>query len=264
MQNEPAIAPPNLLALPRDGLVQANIIHDFVRERVVANLGGCYGWLIRARYRSLLGWVAGRRIIDCGCGFGLFSRVALDAGYIVVAVDIDDVSLDIAQNVTAVPCRKESVYATSLPDQSCDTAVCCDSIQHFELDHFIPEMHRLGVRRIIVYDSNIHNPVLKMYRHINGHKESNDRTPGEIAAAFRRYRFEVTHMQYENIVSLPLSGGLQRAPVPGLTRFPGVISRVDGALSAVAFRLRIERWLSFRFCMVLSIRDAPSKRAGSR
>src|SRR5437868_3707252 len=139
MDNQPAVAPPDLLAVPRNSLVQADIIHDFARDRVLENLRGCYGWLIGERYRALLRWVEGRRIIDCGCGFGLFSRVALDAGYTVVAFDIDDVSLEIAQTVTAITCRKESVYATSLPDKSCDTAVCCDSIQHFELEYFLPE-----------------------------------------------------------------------------------------------------------------------------
>ena len=48
------------------------------------------------------------------------------------------VKLALARSISQIPCRKESVYATSLPDGSCDSAVCCDSIQHFDIGHFVP------------------------------------------------------------------------------------------------------------------------------
>lgn len=224
---------------------------------MVGNLTGCYGWLIRERYRSMLQWLWGRRIIDCGCGFGLFSRVALDAGYTVTAVDIDDASLEIAGNIAGITCRKESVYATSLPDRSCDTAVCCDSIQHFDLPYFLAELERLGISRVILYDSNIHNPLLKLYRRLTGHEESNDRTPEQLAAQFQAHGFQLTHLQYENVVALPLSGGLQRPPVPGLKNFPRAIERLDEILANVVRRLGISRWLTFRFLLVLSRHPVP-------
>jgi SAM-dependent methyltransferase len=256
MQDRAETGLPDLLTVPRYDLVKANIIHDFARERVLANLAGCYGRLIRERYRSLLEWVRGRRIIDCGCGFGTFSRVALDAGFVVAAVDIDDESLEIARQISGIPCRRESIYATSLPDRSCDTAVCCDSIQHFELEHFLTEIKRLGVGRVIVYDSNVHNPLLRLYRRLAGHEESHDRTPEELIAQFRRYGFELTHMQYENVVALALSGGLQRPPVPGVKNFPRAVERLDHVLAAIVRRLGFGRLLSFRFLIILSEANA--------
>jgi hypothetical protein len=40
----------------------------------------------------------------------------------------------------------------------------------------VPELKRLGVQRIIIYDSNISNPLLTGYHVLAGHKESNART----------------------------------------------------------------------------------------
>jgi hypothetical protein len=224
MQNEPAIAPPNLLALPRDGLVQANIIHDFVRERVVANLGGCYGWLIRARYRSLLRWVAGRRIIDCGCGFGLFSRVALVQR---IFRTIHRAVTRIAHTNPATPAKAgaRGKRKASTPPRS----LTSHAMRPFAVILFNSLILITLYRKCIAwaYDGlsyMMRTSTIQFSRctgHLSSHKESNDRTPGEIAGAFRKYRFEGTHMQYENIASLPLSGGLQRAPVPGPTRFSG-------------------------------------------
>src|SRR5579863_979924 len=155
MQNDLAANPPDLLAASRESLVEAHIIHDFPPAWVVDSLAGCYGALIRGVYREMLSYLKGRRIIDCGCGFGQFSRVAIDAGFDVTSVDIDDVSLALARDISRIPCRKESVYTTSLPDGSSDTAVCCDSIQHFDIAQFVPELKRLGVQRIVIYDSNV-------------------------------------------------------------------------------------------------------------
>lgn len=251
MQNDPEASRPDLLAASRQSLVDAHIVHDFRLARVRANLAGCYGTLIGRDYRDMLSFLKGRRIIDCGCGFGQFSRVAIDAGFDVTSVDIDDASLALARDISRIPCRKESVYATSLPDGSRDTAVCCDSIQHFEIERFAPELKRLGVQRIVIYDSNISNPLLTGYRAIAGHKESHDRTAATIVREFREHGYEAVALRYENVISLPISGGLQRPPVPLVHRFPGAIQNLDRLLAQAARLLKLDRHLTFRFLMVL-------------
>src|SRR5436853_3267462 len=70
----------------------------------------------------------------------LVCRLLLEKKNHVTPIDIDDNSLALARSISQIPCRKESVYATSLPERSCDSAVCCDSIQHFDISHFAPSM----------------------------------------------------------------------------------------------------------------------------
>ena len=262
MQNDPEAKPQDLLAASRQSLLDAHIIHDFRLARVKDNLAGCYGILIGKVYRDMLSLLKGGRVIDCGCGFGQFSRVALDAGFEVTSVDIDEASLALAHDISHIPCRRESVYATSLPDNSCDSAVCCDSIQHFDIGRLAPELNRLGVRRIVIYDSNISNPFLTGYRALAGHRESHDRTAAAIAQEFSRHGYDLAALRYENVVALPISGGLQRAPAPLLHRFPDAIQTVDRLLTRSARLLGLERVLTFRFLMILDRRESPPPEHG--
>ena len=252
--------PPDLAAASRTDLLQSHVIHDFRRQRVVENLRGCYGQLMSTVYRDMLRLVVGNRVIDCGCGFGQFSRVALDAGFDVTSFDIDDASLDIAYTVSGIRPIRESVYATSLADGSRDTAVCCDSIQHFDIGHFAREVERLGVDRVIVYDSNIKNPLLGGYRLLTGHKETNDRTAEAIVAEFEAQGFDCVMRRYENIVSLPVSGGFQRRPLPIVHRRPKAIAAIDAWMAQASRRCGLDRWLAFRFLLVLDRRGSPLHR----
>jgi SAM-dependent methyltransferase len=263
MQNNQEVASQDLLAAARESLVESHIVHDFEPARVLDNLAGCYGTLIQGVYREMLPLLKGRRIIDCGCGFGQFSQVAINAGFEVTSVDIDDTSLAIASEVSRISCRRESIYATSLPDGSCDTAVCCDSIQHFDIGEFVCELNRLGVQRIVIYDSNISSPLLALYRSIAGHRERNDRTADAIVCEFFDYGYDIVAVRYENVVSLPISGGFQRRPVPLLHRFPGAIQRIDRRLERVARLLGLDRFLTFRFLLVLDRRDGPKTAAAA-
>lgn len=242
---------PDLLTESRESLVDSHVIHEFDLKRVTENLSGCYGKIMGMVYREMLPLINGTRVLDCGCGFGQFSQVAIDAGFKVTPIDIDDVSLAIASEISKVPCRKESAYSTTLQDNSCDTAVCCDSIQHLEIGHLTPELERIGVKRVIIYESNVRNPFLMLYHAITGHEESNERNAEEIVHEFRRFGYNQVSLKYENIVSLPFSGGLQRRPVLLLGRFPAFIHRMDRAFGRVARALKLDRWLAFRFVIVL-------------
>lgn len=244
-------SPPDVLAASRAELVESHVIHEFDSSRVVANLKGSYGQIMARVYRSMLPLIKGTRIVDCGAGFGQFSRIAIDAGLTVKSIDIDDASLSIARHVMGVPVEKESAYAIGLPDGSCDTVVCCNSIQHLDIAHLVTEARRLGATRVIIYNSNIENPYLIRYREKTGHEESNDRTADEIAEEFKALGFSQTLRRYENVLALALSGGFQRAPVPILGKAPGLIYTIDKAVSIMLRAIGLDRRLAFRFVIVL-------------
>ncbi|MBV8830021.1 MAG: class I SAM-dependent methyltransferase [Acidobacteriaceae bacterium] len=252
----------DVLAQSRETLLKAHIIHDFNMERVRANLIGCYGIIMAHVYRRMLRFVCGSRLIDCGCGFGQFARVAIDAGYQVHAVDIDDNSLELARQLSGIPCRKESVYATSLPDNSCDTAVCCDSVQHFDLRQLAPELGRLGVQRIIIYDSNLQNRFLKYHRAATGHEERNDLSVNDIVRELTQLGYSAMLLRYENYLSLPLSGGFQQAPFSLANRFPRAVYSLDQMLAPVVRTIGLEHQFAFRFLLIFdrasgtSVKDA--------
>jgi len=241
--------------MSREQLVHSHAIHEFDVDLAVRNARGCYGELIRRFYRPILEQLAGRRrILDCGAGFGLFTRHALDMGYQVVPIDIDDVSIELARRISNVETVKLNAYDTGLPDGHVDAAACLDSIQHFDLDLLIPELSRLGVRQVIVYDSNVSNPLLKAYRSAAGHEESHDYTPAELVSRFEAAGYRLVLKRYENFLSLPVSGGFQRPAVPLLSRVPALVYRADCLLRILLKAVFLDRVLAFRFLLVLERR----------
>lgn len=79
------------------------------------------------------------------------------------------------------------------------------------------------MRRVVIYDSNIENSMLLRYRKVVGHEESHDRPADEIIDEFRSCGYELRSLEFENFLALPISGGLQRPPIPIFSRFPSTI-----------------------------------------
>lgn len=248
---DPLLHASDLSAASRNDLVDAHIVHEFDLGRVKRNHQGCYGELIRQRYLNILPLLRGKRVLDCGCGFGTFSQIAAEAGFDVYPVDIDDRSIEVARVINGLNVFKESVYHTSLADGSRDIAVCFDSIQHFEINFLLPELSRLGIRQVLIYDSNIQNPFLQTYRRAVKHQESQELAPQDIAYQFERGGFRLAYQGYENFISLPVSGGYQLPPWPIVHRFPSAIRIVDGVFERLFATAKLSRWFAFRFLLIL-------------
>lgn len=244
-----ANAPPDVVAANRNDLVASHVVHEFDETLVRSNLEGCYGIIMRQIYESILDDLPHRRLLDCGCGFGLFSHVASKRGFDIISLDIDDHSIRLAQQLFGLPVRRESIYRTSLPENSRDVAVFFDSIQHLELQYVLPELNRLNVKAVLIYESNLLNPVLRLYRAAIGHEESHDYSPSSLVRAFQKSGFRLRHMRFDNLLSLPISGGLHRRPLPFLHRFPGTILKIDRALSMLIRLIRLDRVFGLRFIL---------------
>jgi SAM-dependent methyltransferase len=234
----------------RRRLIEQNIIHEFDEATATSNLLGCYGAIQRRRYSSLLDLIVGQRVLDGGCGLGLLSKICLDAGYRVVSIDVDERSIQLAQRLYSIHCRRASVYRTTLQDGAIDTALLFDVIEHLDLAPLAVELTRLGTRRLIVYDSNTSNPLLRWYRRRRNHVEHAEYAPTDIVAGFLAAGFRLTEQRYLDTLALPISGGLQYPPLPVLSHFPDVVLAVDRLVTGALRLMRLDRWLTFRYLLV--------------
>ena len=128
----------------RPDLLEQNVIHEFDHALVRRNLHGCYGQLATRFYEQIFAHIVGTRVLDVGCGFGLFSHLCRAHGFRVDSIDIDEQSLEIAREEFQLKCRSESVYDTSLEENSIDTIVFNDVICHLEFPRLMQEVNRLG------------------------------------------------------------------------------------------------------------------------
>jgi SAM-dependent methyltransferase len=237
-------------------LLEQNVIHEFDAALVRRNLRGCYGQTATRFYCTMFPHILGTRVLDVGCGFGLFSHLCKQRGFHVHSIDIDEQSLEIARSEFQLDCRLESVYETSLAGDSIDTVAFNDVICHLEFSRLMPEIHRLRANRLILFDSNIANPLLNGYRRWSGHEEFRDYTLREIVDNVEHMGFRKVHSAYHNYLCLPISGGLQRNPLPLAHRFPGSIFFFDRVLQAIVPWMGLSRFLAFRYLAIFDKDDA--------
>lgn len=51
--------------------------------------------------KKLIGEVSGKKVIDCGCGFGIYSIHCAEQGAVVTALDISDTMIQLAKQKAA-------------------------------------------------------------------------------------------------------------------------------------------------------------------
>jgi O-antigen biosynthesis protein len=87
-----------------------------------------------ARYRFAAAVVAGRRVLDAGCGVGWGSQVLLDYG----ATSVDGVDIDesaISESIQRCPAGtfvRADLTALPFPERHFDVIVCFEAIEHVE------------------------------------------------------------------------------------------------------------------------------------
>jgi ubiquinone/menaquinone biosynthesis C-methylase UbiE len=107
--------------------------------------------------RELLGDVAGKRVLDAGCGTGYLSRQLADRGAVVTGVDFSDAMIEIARaDHPELDFRRESVATlASVDDASFDAVVANYVLMDVaDLDGAVAAFHRVlrpGGMAVVVF-----------------------------------------------------------------------------------------------------------------
>ncbi|AHF91021.1 SAM-dependent methyltransferase [Opitutaceae bacterium TAV5] len=110
-------------------------------DRSVHGLAGAAEW---PAIRPLLPELAGKRVVDLGCGFGWFCRFAHEQGAAqVLGVDVSEKMLARARAMSpgAIDYRRADLATLVLPESSCDFA--WSSLALHYLEHLAPVFARV-------------------------------------------------------------------------------------------------------------------------
>ncbi|WP_395489349.1 class I SAM-dependent methyltransferase [Cedecea davisae] len=102
-------------------------------DRSIKGLDGAPEW---AKVKSMLPPLAGKQVLDLGCGYGWFCRYARDAGAEkVVGLDVSSLMLAKAREMTdgtGIEYRQEDLSALRLPAESIDVAYSSLALHYLE------------------------------------------------------------------------------------------------------------------------------------
>lgn len=141
------------------------------------------------------------RVLEIGCGTGLFTQELAQTGHTIVAIDISEALIRKAKervtavNVSFVPVN---AYDTTFPSSSFDFIVGSSSLHHLEVDKALNEFFRIlkPGGRILFTEPNMLNPQVALIKNIPFLKRKAGDSPDEtafvrwkIAGALRQHAF---------------------------------------------------------------------------
>ena len=157
-----------------------------------------------------LGDLAGKRVIDIGCGDGTYSRELIEAGASqVLGIDAAEVAVRRAEekfgsfeNLRFQVC---DVYALEEPEQRYDVAVLRGFLHHlYDVERAIDRISRMA-RQIVVVEPNGYNPVLKVIERVSPyHRKHEEKSypPRRLDRWFEGRGGRVVSSQYIGLVPM--------------------------------------------------------------
>ncbi len=128
----------------------------------------------------------GKKVLEIGCGTGLFTQELAHTGQSITAIDISPDLLEKAkQRVTAtnVSFACENAYQTTFADNSFQAIVGSSCLHHLELQPALREFHRLlqAGGSIMFTEPNMLNPQIMLQKNIPWLKRRAGDSPDETA-----------------------------------------------------------------------------------
>jgi SAM-dependent methyltransferase len=229
--------------------------YDHYSADMVRRLDGPFGHIEASFADRIAPWVAGKSVLDVGCGFGSLTNHLQLKGFEAVGIDMLGEFIDAGKaRYPAADLRLVRDATLPFPDKSFDTIALKDTIHHIlaegDLPGFLRDMKRVCRKRIIVMDPNP-TFILRVSRRVIHHVDPIC-SPEVASAALTAAGFEVIHNEYHEVLAFPLSGGyvgrqlMPRALAPALVR-------LDGLMLNMLRRLGGDRHICWRYMVVGSL-----------
>ncbi len=220
-------------------------MYDYDRCR--RHLAGFYGYLARIQNQVLIERLQGRTVLDAGAGAGTLVRHLQENGIACTGIDPCPEQVEFAREVNGVEILPRSVYETGFSPGEFDALVLRESVSHLEFDRVLSEADRLGIRQIMILDSNLILP-LRVLRRLTGHVEKNVRSFEYYVELSKKAGFDSVEFGFQDVIAFPLSGGLYYpCVVPNIPAMWQSLATVDHVLNACVGCLHIQRYMCWQY-----------------
>ncbi|MCE5327939.1 MAG: class I SAM-dependent methyltransferase [Planctomycetaceae bacterium] len=241
--------------MKRGGHPEHEIAHG--QLLVAGGAGDIWGWETPAglhRVAARVAWLSrvcrlgpGRRVLECGCGTGIFTRRLAATGAEITAVDISDALLDEARRSCQAPnvrfCRCNLEHPSELPDGHFDALLGISVLHHLDLPVALPALLKKLKRGadVAFSEPNLLNPInryviftddMDKRRRLGVSPTEMAFRPDELARAFQDAGLTVHSLRHRDFLhprTPRLAIGLFKAAAFLAERLP-LVRRMSGSL----------------------------------
>ncbi|MCA9491701.1 MAG: methyltransferase domain-containing protein [Myxococcales bacterium] len=163
-------------------------------------------WLVRT--------APGQRVVDLGCGTGIFARQLVGAGFEVTGVEPNR---EMREAAVGVVCVAGTAEATGLPDGSADVVTGAQAFHWFDLDRALQEIARVlvsGGLAVAVWNDRVGTGFAAAYDEVlTAHSEAYRVVPrpGPTIEALAERLPQGEEIAFEHAQELDLAGVIGRA-----------------------------------------------------
>jgi ubiquinone/menaquinone biosynthesis C-methylase UbiE len=210
-------------------------------ERFIPEAMG--GELIEAehqlRYRFALGQVAGKRVLDAGCGVGWGSKLLLEAGAAeVIGVDLsEDAIADCRTRVPNAQFVQGDLQNLPLPDERFDVVVCFEALEHTaDTAKTLDELCRVMVPQGVLFVSSPNPKVYPAGNPFHLHELPPEELRDAVAARLDSVRIYRQHLQLSSLMYPDQGSGDVECGSAGLaprTGSPGLANEFEAQAFAI-------------------------------
>lgn len=170
-----------------------------------------------------------------------------DRGLSIASIDVDEESAKVASELYNIDVEIVDLFDINPLERTFDVALLFDVISHLDIGKTAGKLRELGVKQVIIGDSNLKNMMLMLYRKMSGHEEHHDWSTKQVVEAMGAAGYSLETMVHYNTIGLPASGGFLRKPVGFFERHPKLTQSMDTTLSTVFRAIKLDTFTAFRY-----------------
>ena len=208
-----------------------------------------YGRIARDQNLLIAKSIKGKKVLDVGAGYGLLSRMLLDHGFDVVAIDPNEECSRLAKEWYDVDVLRQEIYEVEFPDGYFDTVILREVVEHLDVERALEEIKRVAGSELIVFQSNLHLP-LRLIRWLKRHREFNEKPLEYYVQVVQAAGYKVEEVSFRDVVAFPLSGGfVTRQWFPENVRLQNGLMKLDDLLNHLLKLTGLQRFFCWRFML---------------
>jgi SAM-dependent methyltransferase len=191
-----------------------------------------------------------KKILEVGCGTGLFTREICKAGLHITAIDISAELLELARQRDC--CENAefllgNAYSTGLPANSFDALVGSSCLHHLDIAQALCEFYRLlkPGGRLMFTEPNMLNPQIALQKNIPFFKRLAGDSPDETAFVRFPLKIKIKKVGFHNISIVPFDFVHPYLPISILNKTESILLGIEkipilrefaGSLAIKAFK----------------------------